>query len=428
MTVGVTLPAFADGGHSGPPDGSGFYGYCNVKMTTRSGNQTNQTWMSCNYGPAAEVVDRMTISGNINGSGFSGLPGDLSYGDIPVNSAGLVQWHYDVGDSPTGGTVTLNGTGTISFVGDASNYTISLNYVSGTGYPTFPGHYWSGGSSGNVSEDVAGISGACSRTLEADPTTAGRFRTGVTEDPNATDTYEWDFGDGGTSTAKNPTHVYDLSEQPEGGWTATVTVTRDPDSGHAFSGGSEDPAEEECSLRVDFFNPGESDPESTEDGEGQDDSDCPSGWGWLNPAAIGSILRCLFIPSDFGSEWDTLTSVITTTYPFGPLIFGFTAIGDVMGGFNEGVAIAAGTEDSDVDCDAIGSVDVPGLPGEDPVRAPVFPVCDPGSGAVHQLMIFTRLFSGVAFAVVGILLCLRLGAWMLGASSPVGGGGGDDDS
>ena len=45
----------------------------------------------------------------------------------------------------------------------------------------------------------------------------------------AGDTYEWDFGDGATSTAKNPTHTYDSTG------TYKVTLTATPKSGNTPS-------------------------------------------------------------------------------------------------------------------------------------------------------------------------------------------------
>ena len=43
------------------------------------------------------------------------------------------------------------------------------------------------------------------------------------------DTYEWDFGDGNTSTAKNPTHAYDSIG------TYKVTLSAQPKNGNAPS-------------------------------------------------------------------------------------------------------------------------------------------------------------------------------------------------
>lgn len=112
--------------------------------------------------------------------------------------------------------------------------------------------------------------------------------------------WEWDFGDGTTSTTQNPQHTYS-GAQPDGGWTATATVTATGDDLN-YTGTDES----SCGMRIDFLNPTQTTPSSTTKDEA-DDADCPAGWGWLNPLAITKILKCLFLPTEnAGGEIDDL--------------------------------------------------------------------------------------------------------------------------
>lgn len=129
-----------------------------------------------------------------------------------------------------------------------------------------------------------------------------------------TDTYSWDFGDSSTdATTIDAQHIYPAtSSMPEGGWTATLTVTR-TGNGTTYEVG---PSVKTCALRVDYLNP-----EQTEAGSGEfdepDDSDCPTGFGWINPLAILKVLKCLLIPSeDSVNSLGELWGDVTTKAPF----------------------------------------------------------------------------------------------------------------
>lgn len=133
--------------------------------------------------------------------------------------------------------------------------------------------------------------------------TANESQTGYT------DTWAWDFGDGGTATTREPDHVYgSLATAPEGGWIAVVTITRTGD-GTLYPVG---PETLECELRVDFLNPDQSQVGSPD--QEQEDSDCPSGWGFLNPLAFVKTLKCLFVPTEFDTE--AVSESFSEAFPF----------------------------------------------------------------------------------------------------------------
>lgn len=157
----------------------------------------------------------------------------------------------------------------------------------------------------------------CTRSLSTNnDTNIGTFNATVSNPPTpneaGADSFSWDWGDStAAGTTANAQHVYPATAtMPSGGWTATLTITRTPGNGYVLTGDGIST----CSLRVDFLNP----TQSTGDGfDSGDDNDCPSGWGWLNPAAVGAILKCLFIPT--GDSWtliSTLWGDMTTKFPF----------------------------------------------------------------------------------------------------------------
>ena len=158
----------------------------------------------------------------------------------------------------------------------------------------------------------------CSRVMPQGQTSPVNFVGSIARTSGVSYSYQWAFGDGVSNTAGagvfNDSHIY-TATQPAGGWTAVLTVTASGD-GVTYSGTST----ATCSLRVDFANPGDSQPGSA-NGSGSDSSNCPSGWGWLNPAAIVAIAPCLFIPSSATTDsLGTVAAQAKNTVPFSYVI------------------------------------------------------------------------------------------------------------
>ena len=182
---------------------------------------------------------------------------------------------------------------------------------------------------------------ACSRTLtQNNGNNVATFRGNVTTITGASDTFSWDFGDASTDApTEDVQHIYAaIGSMPDKGWTATLTITRTGD-GTLYD---PSPIVVTCSLRVDFINPTLSTPLSTDIDDGED-SDCPSGWGWLNPAAIVNVLKCLFIPSN--ATADSLQNIFdeaTTKAPFSVLYDASTFLPAIVADVQEGVEEGSG--------------------------------------------------------------------------------------
>lgn len=252
--------------------------------------------------------------------GFNGYNTNSQTANVSVSGSGeyISGSYYSCYSSSTTTTAAL-----VSVQLFVNNDTTPLVLAIGGASEMVPGHVTSVGATGPAGVptaeevlpyggfppegDVADPAVSCTRVLSQNAgNNVGTFDGTVESDVNAVDTYEWDWGDGATAgTALDGQHVYPaVGSMPTGGWTATVTVSRTPNTGHAFSDDTTAPKEATCALRVDFLNPTQTVPGGSEVDTGEDD-DCPSGWGWLNPAAIVNVLKCLFIPTD--DHWGDLS-------------------------------------------------------------------------------------------------------------------------
>lgn len=165
----------------------------------------------------------------------------------------------------------------------------------------------------------------CSRILsQNNGANIATFHDTVTPLTGATDTYSWDWGDATTAgTTQNPQHIYPaLTSQPDGGWTATLTVTR---TGNGTAYNATPVRTATCALRIDYLNPEQSTPATTTQ-DPATDPDCPSGFGWLNPLSIIKALKCLFIPSSesvasLGTLWGDMTTKAPFSYAYEVVTF-----------------------------------------------------------------------------------------------------------
>jgi len=173
-----------------------------------------------------------------------------------------------------------------------------------------------------------------------------------------------------------------------------------------------------------------------------DDTDCPTGVGWINPLSIGSILRCLFIPTDFGSDWETLQTGAESNYPLGPVIFVTTTVTDGFTAFSDGTDYYNTHEFTD--CTLGPDTDFGGvLP--DPVRIPVIPnvgreddcASGLGGGVIAQdndaqgsfdaITNVTKPASTALFYVFGIFALYRIVTGAMGSRDSTGSSGGDEE-
>lgn len=262
--------------------------------------------------------------------------GSWGWGAATAPSAG--KWTKTVASWPC-----ANGSATITGV---SFSTEAVLIVLASGTPQYPADYFFGGSVGYIpplSGTVPTL--ACSRILSqnngSNVATVNATNTGGTSGYTAT--YSWAWGDSTTAgTAINMQHIYPaLTSMPSGGWTATLTASYTAPTGYEYSPGVTT-ATRTCSLRIDYLNP--SSTTVGTDIDSQDDADCPTGFGWINPLAIVKIAKCLFIPSSssmsaFSHSFDGATSKAPFSYVAEVMAF----IPDRFAEIQDGIAEGAGT-------------------------------------------------------------------------------------
>lgn len=124
----------------------------------------------------------------------------------------IVGWQWDFGDGYTANTASAS-----HAIAAAGNYTVTLTVTD---------------NAGGQSTDTVDVTVNANQPPTADANgtpTSGKepllvaFSSGGSSDPDGTFTTSWDFGDGGSSTAANPTHTYAAA----GSYTAVLTVTDD---------------------------------------------------------------------------------------------------------------------------------------------------------------------------------------------------------
>jgi len=156
--------------------------------------------------------------------------------------------------------------------------------------------------------------------------------------------WSWTFGDGGTSTAQNPSHVY-----AQGTWTVTLTVTG--------PGGSDDETKTNyitvgpCAALVANFvgSPTSGDYPLTVNFTDLS-SNSPTSWSWnfgdggtssaQNPShtytTAGDFTVTLTATNTCGSDSETKTNYIHVTQPSGPTIITFDGFESGMGSYTDG--------------------------------------------------------------------------------------------
>lgn len=178
--------------------------------------------------------------------------------------------------------------------------------------PAYPSSYFTGGSSGSGAQPCFTI---VPSSAQGAPTTVV-MSSACTVGVSGTAAYAWAVTGGSISNADLAGTSGSVTFDEAATYTVTLSVT---------FGGETYTASQIYSLAG---------------ASGADDIDCPTGWGLLNPASLGDLARCLFIPS--GDVFDDMSDaydgsvVQTVTQPMGNLIdwwgeFTSHATGDLPG-------------------------------------------------------------------------------------------------
>jgi PKD repeat protein len=155
-------------------------------------------------------------------NGTSTTPEDSS---VSINLASLASdadgdpLTFSIASNPTNGTVTNLANGSVTYTPSANfNGTDNFEFTADDGF--------GGITSSSIAITVTAVNDAPVASAFApanNNTLEVSFSSSDSFDPDSGDTltYAWDFGDGSSSTASNPTHTYATA----GNYTATLTVT-----------------------------------------------------------------------------------------------------------------------------------------------------------------------------------------------------------
>jgi PKD repeat protein len=173
-----------------------------LKITDATGN-TNTVWQTVNaHGPPSASFN-MTIANPLVGSPVSF---DGSASSEPFGSIASYSWNFGDG-SPSGSGATPSHT-----YARAGTYTVALTVTDGTGNKSLPTTKTITVHGGPMAAITASITQPLTVALSA------AFSTDV--DSTIT-SYSWNFGDGSTSAAQSPNHIY----ASPGVYTVSLTVT-----------------------------------------------------------------------------------------------------------------------------------------------------------------------------------------------------------
>ncbi len=422
--VVVSEPAYASDQTSplAAPDGHGNYGYCNVTLRApASGSTTKRPLVSCAVAAGTVSDLQITISEFTGPSGvstgpfsFSGWPSSWLTFPAPGQVRGI--W---TGSVPAGtgevSSATITGCA-VTLDGVTRPMDCAFLPNGGTSPPAFRSQYFEGGTAQVPPMSAPTLS--CSRVMVDRATTFANFTSAATGDPppaGSSDAFSWAWGDG-TPNWPNRTAGHDypaLETMPANGWTATVTLSRT--RGAEVVTGT-------CALRVDFNQPDKS--EAGSDATSEDDYDCPSGIGWINPLAILKILKCLFIPSD--ADLDGLADFYgeaKTKAPFSYAVQVLTFVPAVMGQLAAGGADGASYDDGSPNCGegvftggqtTGGGTPLLDLPGTNGVQVPSVLGCGSGTGGAQSVNDGGQWFQRMRMLFqILYLVGLAIGVWSI---------------
>lgn len=284
------------------------------------------------------------------------------------------------------GCTTLISTSPAQPIASNSNAGTALYYIgASSSTPAYPNRYFTGGSSGSGPQACFTISPTTPQGAPTTITASAACTVGIATSQTAS--YEWTVTGGAYSDEDLSGTTASATLEDEANYSITLTIT---------VGGTDYVASQSYNLQTDA---------------GADDDDCPTGWGLLNPFSVGSLARCLFIPS--GDAFDDLQAaydgsiVETVTEP----------MGNIVDWWAEFESHATG--------------DPPGNPGGDPCEGPVLHVPtgnvnDPGhttteikpleacSGdTAYTFRVLTRALTGFGFYFLFVWYAIRtVSGWL----------------
>jgi len=209
---------FTDQSTNNPTSWSWNFGDGNTSTTRNpshtyvsSGSYVVSLTVTNNYGSDTETRTGYITVGNLPVAAFTGSPTTVAPGqsvqftDQSTNNP--TSWSWNFGDGSTANT-SRNPTHTYNSPG---NYTVTLTVTNsyGSDAETKTGYIIVGNS------PVAEFTGS-PRTI-----TTGQSVQFTDQSTNNPTSWSWNFGDGGTSTSHNPSHVYNSA----GSYTVTLTAT-----------------------------------------------------------------------------------------------------------------------------------------------------------------------------------------------------------
>jgi len=415
VLFGSPESAFASDQWSTAPDPNGNYAHCNFRISRSTTASTPNHVIACQYGPTAGQITTYSVtvtwSSLTGGTGCFATPptsgGAItqSGATIDTNEGGLYAAHKLQGadcGATFGGLAVTACTVTITNYGfsNLTNVPCAVDSIvsGGTSSPGYPTKFYPGGQSGGTAPV------AC---FTYTPTTFPSAPVDVAVDASCSTnktgaSYAWNYHSGGTgtdTTGLRSTRHYGSN----GTFTITLTMTAADSTTSTFS----------LTLVI-----------PTPD-TGADNPDCPTGWGVLNPASFGSLLSCLFSPTDIGSSFSTVSTTASAHYPVGPISWAAGFFTDTYTGLLDGIkdGTDAGT------CDY--TVTLPLFSGST-IKLPVIPGAGSDSSCTTsgQLTTYNGLSnivhpaSTVAIYVAGVLAVWRIAGGLFGGGDE---GGADGD-
>jgi len=409
------------------PDSTGAYVHCKAVGHALTSSSAGAVGVSCQYGPTTGRVTGFQLNTTTgsnpippcwnpsNGAKVYGSTTSLATWTVTRNQGGLFQasWVGFGGANTCGVGSTTFSASSISLQIDGTTRAGTLDSItSASAYPTYPSDYYPGGTAGNsipvvCFESVYSSEGSAPVVVDLDATCARNVGDG---------TYGWAETGGSATLNDTAGKSVQLTVTDDGTTDVTLTITRE---GTSY----------DLTQSVTVPKPAASRDTTTD----LDDDDCPTGWGWLNPFTVGEILRCLFIPTEIGSNWDTLTATVEGSYPAGPLVWVVETAGDAYAGMDAGITYAA--EHPTWQCSWGPEVTL----GDDEVTVPVIPgTGDPEScgsswglgdqgapAAMAGIQGVSRPVSTIVFYVGGLLAVYRIVSGAFGSGGGTSGGSGD---
>jgi hypothetical protein len=404
--------------YSGTPDPSGFFAHCNYNSRRVGGATSSNKGISCQYGRnntsgqfiAGAQITSLSIAYNLSAATSNCNTGTIPNTDTEtftatgtnpatVDADGIAQWSLSSGTDCTGTmtmavtscTVTISGSvaSSASCKVDALTFSSALPAIPSTPYPggevggSLPSPCFTYSPSSPQANTPVAFDASCSKNAS----TGGGS------------TYAWTFASGTATDTVGPNGA--ATWTANGSYLVTLTITK---SGTGYS--------YQQTVVV---------------GSNGDSSDCPTGWGLINPTAVTKILQCLFVPtSSPTTRMSTFTSAISTKWPLGPVTWMVGLITGPIGDFTTAASpdtiLGPDTACSGAPLSSCSlSFDFPlnaGTGGTDHVTVPVFSgnVGNVANAHLGTAMTFTKWVSRLFALVFAFGMIRRIVGFVTGSS------------